>query len=51
VIDSLLQDGRYGLRLQRISPGLTAILVITLALGIGVNTAIFSVLRIPASEG
>jgi len=45
VIASLRQDGLYGLRLLGKSPSLTAILVITLALGIGVNTGIFSVLN------
>src|SRR6516165_3449869 len=39
------QDVQYGLRMLRRTPGFTAVVVVTIALGVGANTAIFSVVH------
>jgi len=43
-MESLLQDLRYGFRMMLKAPGVTAVAIITIALGIGANTAVFTLI-------
>ena len=42
-LDQMLQDARYGLRMLRRSPAFSAVVILTIAVGIGLNTVVFSV--------
>jgi putative ABC transport system permease protein len=45
VLDTIWQDLRYGVRLLRLNPGFAIVAILSLALGVGANTAIFQLLN------
>ncbi len=45
LLETFLQDSRYGLRMLRKDPAFSLTVVITLAIGIGANTTVFSVVN------